>query len=234
MKLRNFYITAFLLIIAMYASAATADTLVGWALETQFDNYKPFMSYFQDGNILNFMIAICCAALLFHFRKRIPQKVMNFSVSCVSVIGVLAVILMLSGDGYVGAGFWGSLITLGFGWFVVCILLPILLIYWILQIIIHKENKFSFWAIIRQIIPAFAAIPLGLLAGSFLFGVNQEISKSVNIQICEAYVRSHDYNSYGVRTLMEQWEREHLLQWGADAERHYRPYVPIDTVAHPQ
>ncbi|MDE6535613.1 MAG: hypothetical protein K2K82_06340, partial [Muribaculaceae bacterium] len=65
-------------------------------------------------------------------------------------------------------------------------------------------------------------VPVAIVLAVLTFGVINSITSSWNQQQCEHFLQSKGVEFTEVPPLMLQWEKDHKLQWGAEAKEYYQ------------
>lgn len=231
--LRNlkFYISALLLLCCVPdIMAYDPNDLVGSVFGFGDVDERTFMMYFQDGNIATLCIGILCVIIFAMLRKKIPPVLrVIFITFALTLIG-LPLYLMILGEGYGGIELI-FIYSFYLGFLGLFIILSIVLIYWIVILLKHKNLKQSGKAVWNLLIKGIGTVPLTYIFAFGVFVIISLLAQVWNLSQCEKYVQSRYEDYDDIATLMYQWEKEHSFQWGETAKSYYsRREEPCDSV----
>lgn len=224
-KYLKLYITTLIVIICLpFTLAYNSNDLVGSALEYEVD-YKDFMSFFQDGNILALIIGVILSTIYYFSRSRIVKNVRIILLTFIITLLGSSVIFMIFGKGYAGVAPWIVIIGFPLIFVIIFIILPYLLICMLVKLIRYQNFKQSLVFVKDLFFKGVGTIPIAILIALIAFWGINILAKEWNLSQCERYVQSQwagDF--YQVPDLMFRWEAEHALQWGEGAKRKKEEY----------
>lgn len=225
-------INIFPIVGTVHAFAYDSEDLVGSAFEFRDVDSHTFMMYFQDGNILSFILGVLCGVFLLVLRKHINQKLKTALIAFEATLIVSPIFLMIYGVGSEALGYIFLFTALGVLGLLFMMILPGMLILWMYKFFNTKNIKLSTMIVRSPFINGVGTALVSIVVGTFVCFVISLISCSWNLSQCEEYVKSQwNENFDRVPKLMYEWEQAHKFQWGNNAKKYYeRREQPCDSV----